>query len=101
MFDGRMRIKGFSNQEIPWPILFTPYPQDYQDSNITPLALEMEPISDYLFYARGWDTMYSDLEELTAQRDLLFTVLPLGNLRFLDSSNFILSNRALLSKENE
>ncbi len=101
MFDGRMRIKDFSNNEIPWPILFTPSPKDYQDRNITPLVLEIEPISDYLFYERGWDAMHSDMEELTAQRDLLFTVLPLGNLRFLDSSNFVLSNRADLFRENE
>ena len=101
MFDGRARINGFSNNELPWPILFTNSPKDYQDRNITPLAVDIEAVSDYLFYERGWDAMHSDLEELTAQRDLLFTILPLGNLRFLDSSNFALSNRGDVLRENE
>ncbi len=98
---GNVEINGFSNEEIPWLALFTDAPRDYKDRNVTSLALNIETISDYLFYEKGWDTMHADLEELTAQRDLLFTVLPLGNLRLLDSSNFALSGRIDLSEENE
>ena len=71
------------------------------DRDVTPLAFDMEVLSDYLFYERGWDTMSVHADELEAQKDLLFTILPLGNLRIFSSSNFALSNRIDLSMASE
>lgn len=83
---------------IPWSVLLNKEPREYGDRDVDSLALDMEVISDYLFYERGWDTMSASSEELMAQRDLLFTILPLGNLRLLSSSNFALSQRINLSR---
>ncbi|MDE0150893.1 MAG: hypothetical protein OXK80_00130 [Bdellovibrionales bacterium] len=86
-----------SDMGIPWEVLATKYPQRYIDRNINALAFDTEVISDYLFYERGWDTTSANAEELEDQKDLLFTVLPLGNLRFFSSSNFALSGGINLS----
>ena len=93
IFEGLFRGNLVSDDGgVPWTLLTTKYPQGHTDRNVNSLAFDIEVISDYLFYERGWDTTSANAEELSAQRDLLFTVLPLGNLRFFSSSNFALSS---------
>ena len=90
LFSGRI---GTVDGTIPMRALITQFPRDYTDSAVSALAFDMEVLSDYLFYERGWDTMLANAEELEAQKELLFTILPLSNLRILSSYNFALSNR--------
>jgi len=86
---------------IPLNLLVEREPQRYEDRNVNALAFDTEVISDYLFYERGWDTTSANAEELRDQRDLLFTVLPLGNLRLFSSLNFALSRRIDLSGSSD
>lgn len=94
LFEGQLVSK---DGGIPWSALAAKYPQRYIDRNVNTLVFDTEVISDYLFYERGWDTTSANAEELQDQKDLLFTVLPLGNLRFFSSSNFALSGGVNLS----
>ena len=80
-----------TNTKVPWDLLTKKYIQGHVDRNVNALVFDTEVISDYLFYERGWDTTSANAEELTDQKDLLFTVLPLGNLRIFSSLNFALS----------
>jgi len=86
--EGRVANK---DDGIPFDLLAAIPPQRYKDRNVDVWSFNTEVISDYLFYERGWDTTSVSAEELRAQRDLLFTILPLGNLRFLSYSNYALS----------
>ena len=88
LFSGRISTMG---ETIPMRNLITKFPRDYTDRDVSALAFDMEVLSDYLFYERGWDTMSAHIEELEAQKELLFTILPLSNLRILSSYNFALS----------
>ena len=98
LFTGRIRT---SDGQLPFSALLTRSPTEYVDRGLSMYAFDIEVVSDYLFYERGWDTMSADAEELEAQKDLLFTILPLGNLRILSSSNFALSNSIDLSMSRD
>lgn len=98
LFSGRIStVDGM----IPVWALITKSPKEYTDRDVSALAFDMEVLSDYLFYERGWDAMSAHIEELEAQKELLFNILPLSNLRILSSYNFALSNRMDLSMGRE
>ena len=94
LFSGRISTV---DGTIPLWVLAAKSPKDYTDRAVSALAFDIEVLSDYLFYERGWDTMSANAEELEAQKELLFNILPLSNLRILSSYNFAFSNRMDLS----
>ena len=74
---------------IPKSLLLKDRPKNILDYQIHSLPFRMDVLSDFLFYERpGWDALNVNVEELSTQQDIIFSLLPLGRVRVLDSSLF-------------
>ncbi len=82
MFDGYLN----DSNKIPVQLFLSKNAKNYFDRSINTLPFDLEVITDYLFYERGWDASDVNNLELNAQRQLLFSLLPLTSLRMLNSS---------------
>ena len=77
---------GIETDGIPLEKLVNLNPQNFLDSFVTYTPLDEDVLSDYLFYERGWEKLYLLPYEGQAQKELLFSLFPVTNLRAIDSS---------------
>ena len=71
---------------MPLNLLVSEDANGYRDRSINTLPFDIEVMTDYLFYERGWDASKVSGIELDAQRELLFSLVPLTSLRMVNSS---------------
>ena len=54
----------------------------YRDNFVNPTAFNLNVIIDYMFFNRNWSIQGNTIDEVLAQRELLFTLLPVVPFQF-------------------
>ena len=77
---------GIEKDGIPLEKLVNLNPQNFLDSFVVYTPLDEDVLSDYVFYERGWEKLHLLPYEGQAQKELIFSLFPVTNLRAVDSS---------------